>query len=69
MMASGSDFGGGPSGGPAAAGGPLPRIAVVVRKRPLSALEAMRRDTDLVYIKGGQTVIVEEPRYVSPISP
>lgn len=40
----------------------MPRIAVVVRKRPLSSLESARKDADLVQIKGGQTVVVEEPR-------
>ena len=57
---SGGEAQGGPPGGPP--GGPLPRIAVVVRKRPLSALEVMRKDTDLVRVRGGQTIIVDEPR-------
>ncbi|CDJ39027.1 hypothetical protein ETH_00029500 [Eimeria tenella] len=56
----------GPLGPP---GGPLPRIAVVVRKRPLSALEEMRRETDLVRVKGGQTVVLEEPREKVDLTP
>ncbi|XP_026191228.1 uncharacterized protein LOC34623217 [Cyclospora cayetanensis] len=64
MVASGSDTGGSP---PSA--GPLPRIAVVVRKRPLSALEAMRRDIDLVRVKSGHTVVLEEPREKVDLTP
>ncbi|PFH34691.1 internal kinesin motor domain protein [Besnoitia besnoiti] len=47
----------------------LPRIAVVVRKRPLSEAERRRSEADLVQTRGGNAVFVDEPREKVDLTP
>ena len=41
-----------------------PKIRVVVRKRPLSDKELRNKDYDIVEVRGTQTVVVREQRYI-----
>lgn len=43
----------------------IPKIRVVIRKRPLGSKEIAKKDKDIVQIKDGNTVIVRELRYES----
>ncbi|CBZ51587.1 hypothetical protein NCLIV_013810 [Neospora caninum Liverpool] len=47
----------------------LPRIAVVVRKRPLSDAEKKRNEADLVQTRGRNAVLVDEPREKVDLTP
>ena len=38
----------------------VPRIRVIVRKRPLNSKEIKKNDIDTIEIKGGQTIVVKE---------
>jgi hypothetical protein len=38
----------------------LPKIRVVVRKRPLSRKEQQRNDIDIIESRGSQTIVVKE---------
>jgi len=40
----------------------IPKIRVVVRKRPLGGKELAKKDKDIVEIRDGNTVIVRELR-------
>lgn len=39
-----------------------PKIKVVIRKRPLGQRELKKNETDIVEIRGSQTVIVRETK-------
>ena len=41
----------------------LPKIRVVVRKRPLNRKEIQKNDADIIEIRRPQTVIVREMKY------
>ncbi|KFG40208.1 internal kinesin motor domain [Toxoplasma gondii GAB2-2007-GAL-DOM2] len=47
----------------------LPRIAVVVRKRPLNEAERKRNEADLVQTRGRNAVLVDEPREKVDLTP
>ena len=38
----------------------IPKIRVVVRKRPMNKKEIAKSDMDIIETKGGQTIIVKE---------
>lgn len=40
----------------------IPKIRVVIRKRPLGSKEIAKKDKDIVQIKDGNTVVVRELR-------
>lgn len=40
----------------------IPKIRVVIRKRPLGSKELAKKDKDVVQVKDGDTVIVRELR-------
>jgi len=41
-----------------------PKIRVIVRKRPLNKNEIKKRDQDIVEVRGTQTVVVKETKYI-----
>jgi hypothetical protein len=40
----------------------LPRICVVVRKRPLSKKEKQKNDPDILEMRGPQTIVAKESK-------
>ena len=42
---------------------PLPKICVVVRKRPLGKKELQKNDSDILETQGPQTIIAKEVKY------
>ncbi len=41
----------------------IPKIRVVVRKRPMNKKEITKSDMDIIETKGNQTIIVKELKY------
>ena len=44
-------------------GSKAPKIRVVIRKRPINKKEMSRNDTDIIDVRGTQTVVVKEMKY------
>lgn len=42
----------------------LPRICVVVRKRPVSKKEAQKNDPDILETRTTQTIVAKESKYL-----
>jgi hypothetical protein len=42
----------------------IPKIRVVVRKRPPNKKEIQKNDMDIIETKGAQTVVVKELKYI-----
>jgi len=43
----------------------IPKIRVVVRKRPMNKKEIGKSDMDIIETKGSQTIIVKELKYLN----
>jgi hypothetical protein len=41
----------------------LPKIRVVIRKRPLNKKESTKNESDIIDVRGPQTVIVREMKF------
>ncbi len=41
-----------------------PKIRVIIRKRPLGKKEVQKNDTDILEVKGPQTLAVRETKYI-----